>query len=299
MHKSPWVLLLVLGLIGGSRSLVAQQEHVTRAVTVSGRGPKIFVLLSGMMGGVAGFRRLEARLLQRGHRVITIDPYHLSIDAADVSFAALARRVESVLARHDVRAAHMVGHAHGAGVMLRVAAMAPERVSELYFLDVGALAVNRTAILSSSLRLVPIIARIPGGRAFVRERLVQGLRQNAGRQEWLDAQTQRAYTEPVLDGIDRVIALVSRLALAEEPESLAAVVSRVHVPATVLLGMTPRQSKPDTAEFIALAPLGTRLRIVRMTGVGHFPHEEAPDEVARYLLAPVMTVAARKVGGAR
>jgi len=299
MPKSLRLLSLVLALAAGSKSLGAQEQAVARAVSVNGRGPETYVLLSGMIGGVAGFRRLEARLIERGHRVIAIDPYHLSIDSADVSFAALARRVEVVLALHDVRAARMVGHAHGAGVMLRVAAAAQDRVAELYFLDVGALAVNRTAILAGSLRLIPIITRIPGGRGFVRDRLVSGLRQNAGRQEWLDAETERAYTEPVLDGIDQVIALVQRLALAAEPEPLAAVVSRIHVPATVLVGVTPRQSKPDTAEFIALAPLGARLRIERMAGVGHFPHEEAPDEVARYLLAPVMTVAVRRAGGAR
>jgi hypothetical protein len=38
-------------------------------------------------------------------------------------------------------------------------------VSALYFLDVGALPESRTKVLSSSLRFVPLIARMPGGSA--------------------------------------------------------------------------------------------------------------------------------------
>jgi pimeloyl-ACP methyl ester carboxylesterase len=263
-------------------------------VAFAGTGNTTYVLLSGMVGGVAGFQRLERRLVESGHRVIAIDPYHLSIDSADVSFAALARRVERVMAANNVTAANLVGHAHGAGVMLRIAALAPHRVAELYFLDVGALPVNQTKVLSRSLRLVPIITRIPGGRAVIRDRIVRGLRQNAGRTEWLDAATQRAYTEPMLDDIDRVIALAFRLGNAKEPESLDAVVSRIRVPATVILGDTPRESGPDSTELTALAPLGSLLRVHRLAGVGHFPHEESPDDVARLLMARPVTSVARR-----
>jgi len=274
-------------------TLMAQPQHA-RSVTLAGSGPQIYVLLSGMVGGISGYRRLEARLVEAGHRVVTIDPYHLSIDSADVSFDALARRVERVLARYNVTDARMVGHAHGAGVMLRVAAMAPQRVAALYFLDVGALPENRTKVLSASLRLVPLIARVPGGRSLIRDRYIRGLRANAGRQEWLDEVTQRAYTEPMLDDIDRVIALAFRLKDAQEPEALASVVSRVRVPATVILGDAPHESGPDSSEIAALAPLGSRLRIHRLAGIGHFPHEEAPDAVALILLARPTAIVARR-----
>ena len=268
------------------------------AVSVAGRGPATYVLLSGVVGGVAGYRRLEARLLERGHRVVVVDPYQLSLDSADVSFAALARRVEAVLAAHDVSGATVVGHAHGAGVALRLAANSPDRVAALYFLDVGALATNRTKVLGASLRLAPLIARIPGGRGFIRRRFVRGLRESAGRQEWLDAATQRAYAEPVLDNIGRVVAMATRLSRAREPDSLPSLVARLRVPVVVILGEAPHPSGPDSAELAALAPLGSLLRIVRMPGVGHFPHEEAPDDVARMLVASRGASLARHGGGA-
>ena len=274
-------------------------QRVPDAVSVAGRGPATYVLLSGVVGGVAGYRRLEARLVERGHRVVIVDPYQLSIDSADVSFAALARRVDAVLAAHGVVGATVVGHAHGAGVALRLAVHAPDRVARLYFLDVGALAVNRTRVLGAALRLVPVLARVPGGRGLIHRRFVQGLRENAGRQEWLDSATRRAYAEPMLDDIGRVVAMAVRLTRSREPDSLPTLVARLHVPVTVVLGDVPHPSGPGQAELDALAPLGALLRIEHMPGVGHFPHEEAPDDLARLLGEPRGASFARHAGGAR
>jgi pimeloyl-ACP methyl ester carboxylesterase len=277
----------------------AQRAHDVSAVRVAGSGPETFVLLSGLVGGVAGFRRLEAHLVEQNRRVVSIDPYLLSIDSADVSFAALARRVDGVLDSLGVTSARVVGHAHGAGVALRLSTSAPQRVAALYFLDVGALANHHSPIFSSSLRLVPVIAHMPGGRGFIRRRLIRGLKESAGRDEWLDEETQRAYTEPMLDGIGRAIALAIRLGKAEEPDSLSTLISRITVPVTVVLGDAPHTAGPEQAELIALEPLGTLLRIEHLAGVGHFPHEEAPQELARLLVAPRSQIIARQVGGVR
>ena len=255
------------------------------SVAVAGHGATTYVLLSGLVGGVSGFERLRARLLAHGHRVVAVDPYRLSLDSTDVTFAALARRVDAVLVAHDVTDAHVVGHAHGAGVALRLAASAPTRVATLTFLDVGALRENRTRVFSSSLRLAPLVARLPGGRGYVRRRFLDGLRENSSDHAWLDEPTQRAYTEPFLDRIGDVVTMARRLARAREPEPLADVVARVRAPVTVLLGAEPHPAFPDSAELTALAPLGGRLRVERLPGVGHFPHEEAPELVNAALLA--------------
>lgn len=252
-------------------------------MSVAGRGRVTYVLLSGMVGGVAGFRRLESRLLARGYRVVIVDPYRLSVDSAELSFAALARRVDVLLGASGVDSARVVAHAHGAGVALRLAAGTPGRVSALYFLDVGALAGQRSRVFSASLRLVPLIARLPGGRGFVRDRFLRGLRENAGRREWLDPATERAYAEPLLSGLSRIVPMAMRLARTREPEPLAAVVARVRVPVTALLGDAPHPAGPEPGELVALEPLGELLRVERLPGVGHFPHEESPADVARLI----------------
>ena len=267
-------------------SLSAQVPVGSDAViTDSGRGDVTFVLVSGMMGGVGGYDRVRTRLLASGARVVTIDPYGLSMDSTDVTFAALARRVESVLERRNVGPAVVVGHAHGAGVALRLAARAPRRVSALYLLDAGALPDNRTAVFSTSLRLAPLIARIPGGRGLVRRRILKGIEENSDRDAWFDDATRPKYTERLLDHLSAVVAMASRLADAHEPETVAAVVSHIHVPVTSLLGDVAHPSAPDAEELRALAPLGPLLRVEHLSGVGHFPHEEVPDAVVSHLLA--------------
>ena len=258
------------------------------AITVTGGGPTTYVLISGIVGSIAGFRRLEAELTALGHRVVVVDPYALSLDSTDVSFAALARRVDRELARLGIDSARAVGHAHGGGVALRLAAQVPTRVTALYLLDVGALPQNRTEVFSGAMRFVPFITRLPGGRRFVRSRLINGIRDNAGRQEWFDVATQRAYADPMLDRIGRVVSMAGRLASAREPEPLDNVVARLRCPVTMIVGAIPRASGPDSVEFAALAPLGGMLRVEWLAGVGHFPHEEAPAEVARIIArAPV------------
>ncbi len=281
MRHGGW-LIWILG--AAALPATAQQPSQPGAVSDAGQGPATYVLVSGMVGGVAGFRRLEQRLLAHGARVVIIDPYTLSVDSADVSFAALARRVEAALAARGVARARVVAHAHGAGVALRLAAASPGRVEALYFLDVGALASNATTVLGASLRLVPLIARLPRGRDFIRKRYLQGLRQNAGQVAWLDSATQAAYSDPLVLNTRRAVALAFRMSRAQEPESLAVVVSRVVAPVTVLLGGVIHPSGPGTAELEALTPLGDLVRIERLTNVGHFPHEEAPHEVVRHIV---------------
>jgi len=235
-----------------------------------------------MIGGVSGFRRL-ASLLESENRVVTIDPYRLAADSADVTFAALARYVDTVLGVLGVDSARVVGHAHGTGVALRLAANSPARVSALYLLDGGAVDENRTALFASSLKWASFITKLPGGRGYVRGRFIKGIKQNAGRHDWLDSTTVREYTEPVLSQLSKAISLAKRLDHAREPESNVAVVERVRVPVTVLLGDVPHPAEPDSSEITALASLGDLVRVERIPGVGHFPHEEVPADVAAYL----------------
>ena len=280
----------------GPAALAAQETHYdSSVVSVRGNGPTTFVLISGMVGGVSGFRRL-ASLLESENRVVTIDPYRLAVDSADVTFAALARYVDTILGELGVDSARVVGHAHGTGVALRLAANSPDRVSALYFLDGGAVDENRTTLFASSLKWASFIMKFPGGRNFVRGRFIKGIKQNAGRRDWLDSATVRAYTEPVLSQMSKAISLAKRLDHAREPDSNEAVVDRVRVPVTVLLGDVPHPAEPDSSEITALASLGDRVRIERLPGVGHFPHEESPADVAAYLLVGTVATEWRSQG---
>lgn len=289
--RLPYVAMLCSGVwVHGGVHAGAVAPHQERSrpdpavFSVAGTGAPTFVLISGIVGGTAGYRRLREELLGAGARVVTVDPYRHSVDSTDVTFATLARRVEAMLAAQDVRAARVVGHAHGGGVALRLAAMAPDRVEALYLLDVGALPVARTKVMSGALRLAPLIGALPGGKRFIEGRFVKGLRENSGSDRWLDSTTRRAYAAPLLANLGSAVRMAGRLAHAEEPEPLPALLPRVRVPVTMLLGMLPHPSAPDSTELTALEVLGPLLRVERLRDVGHFPHEEATAAVARILL---------------
>jgi pimeloyl-ACP methyl ester carboxylesterase len=150
----------------------------------------------------------------------------------------------------------------------------------LYLLDVGALAQNRTSVFSTSLRLVPLFVRMPLGSQFLRGRFVRGMRQNAGWDGWIDSVTQRVYTQPFLEHPRQVVALARRMNEAREPEPVEDVVLRIRVPVTLLLGTVPHPSAPDRVELERLGPIASLVCAYRLRGVGHFPHEEVPANVA-------------------
>lgn len=228
-------------------------------------------------------QRLEQRLKSKGYCVVVIDPYAQSVDSADVSFAALARRVNATLARLNVRNAHVVGHAHGGGVALRLAAMFPERVSALDLVDVGALPSPRTELMGKSLSLIPIIAHVPGGRSLIRSKILDGLRANSGSVAWLDAASERSYVEPILKNVGRSTAMMQRLSRSQEPDSVATLIARIQVPVTVVLGNAPHATSPTPSHLSALNGVRGCLRVVRVNGAGHFVQEEAPDQLTRIL----------------
>lgn len=284
MHASLRTTLLV-ALTLAARPVGAQRPEPA-AVRVSGSGsrPDSWVLLSSMVGGVAGFRQVESRLVAEGYRVVVIDPYHLSLHSTDVTLDAMARRVASVLTRLDVRCVHLVGHGYGGGVALRVAALLPAAVTSVHLLDAGAIASQQGDGLALALRFVPIITRLPGGRAFVRRRLVDGVRDNSARDDWLTVDVQRMYTDPFLDRIGEVVAMAVRMGRSTEPEPVAAVLGRVHAPVQVLLGGVQTRAGPDASAVAALRALPTPAVLERLEGAGHFLHEEMPDAVVRALL---------------
>jgi pimeloyl-ACP methyl ester carboxylesterase len=281
--RHAWAAALLFGAALGAQT-PARPAFDPAIATVAGSGSTTFVLISGIVGGVPGFRRLQNELVRRGHRVVIVDPYRMSADSADVTFPALARRTDAVLARLGVDSARVIGHAHGAGVALRLAALYPRRVATLTLLDAGALRSNQTKVFSSSLKLLPVIARIPGGKSFIKGQFLKGLRQNAASTEWLDDETERAYTQPLLDNVGKGVAMAKRLANAAEPEPVSTVVARGRVPVTSILGASPHPSAPNPDEVDALRALGPRFRVERLEGVGHFPHEEAPTRVADLLM---------------
>lgn len=267
----------------------ASAQKVTRPFFhAAGNGPVTYVVLTGMVGGVGAFTKLENELTVRGHRVVVIDTYTLSLDSADVTFAGMARRVDAILDIMNIRDAQVVGHSHGAGVALRLAANYPRRVSRLYFLNAGALESNNTPAVAASLKVARFIAHFPGGRRFVESKLADGIRENSAHTEWFDQRTQQKYTRPLMDDLGRVAAMTNRFASQREPESLPAVLKRIHVPIFLILAGVITSGGAGAEELNAIRPIEDLIQVEVIAGVGHFMHEEAPGQVAALLLQPAV-----------
>lgn len=287
-RRSLFAALVALSCAASTVSAQAQgiAPRENPSVRIRGSGPESWVLLSGLVGGVDGMRKLEARLLSRGYRVVTIDVYRLSIDSADVSFATMARRVDALLADAQVEHAHVVGHAHGGGVALRLAASYPARVSAVDLLDVGALPESSTKVLGSALGLLPLLVHMPGGRAFLRSRFERGILENSGETDWFSADSRHTYIDPILEDMGRVVAMARRLRVMREPEAVETLLTRVRVPVTMVLGDAPHTATPSARAMRAIASLGGLLRVVHLPTAGHFPHEEMPDQLMQSLVVP-------------
>lgn len=278
------LLVSVMGLLtvpSPLRAATAQLEPP--AVVTRGSGPSV-VLLSGLLGGTARLEPLADRLVASGFRVVAIDPYRLSATAVDVSFAGLAHTVATALQREGVHTAIVVAHAHAAGIALRLAANAPEMVTNLLLLDAGVIASTQSAGVARAMRVASLISRLPGGSGFIRTRVVSGIRENSGSPRWVNDAIGRAYADPLIDELPAVARMASRLAAAEEPESVSSMLARVRAEVTALIGAAPHGFSASEEELALLQRIpGARLR--RVQDVGHFVHEEDAQLVVTEVLA--------------
>lgn len=287
MTSAHALLLLVsaIGILGATPvpASAGLQGAEPPAVVTRGSGPTV-VLLSGLLGGTARLEPLTEQLIAKGFRVVAIDPYRLSASTTDVSFDGLARTVATVLRRESVQSAIVVAHGHGAGIALRLAANSAELVSDLLFLDAGVIAGTRSAGVAGAMRVASMVARLPGGRGFIRSQLVSGIRENSGDPRWVSEEVGRAYADPFVAELPAVARMAARLAAAQEPEPIHHTLSRVRADVTAILGAAPHSFRAEEEELTLLRRIpGARLR--HIDGVGHFVHEEATTVVIAEVLA--------------
>jgi pimeloyl-ACP methyl ester carboxylesterase len=99
------------------------------------------VLVHGFASSLETWSTVMPELLRRGHRVIALDLRGFGWTdrpPGDYSSEEQARLVFALMDRLGVRRAALVGHSYGAGVTLRMALMAPDRVERIALYDAWA-----------------------------------------------------------------------------------------------------------------------------------------------------------------
>jgi pimeloyl-ACP methyl ester carboxylesterase len=139
------------------------------AYTVHGGGPRVVVLLHGLLFSQRLHESLAETLAQRGYRAVTLDllghgESDRPLDMWRYSMPAFGRQVVALLDHLAVPAAAVLGTSLGANVALEVAAAEPERlrgmVIEMPVLD--------NALLGSALAFTPLLAALTVGEPAMR-----------------------------------------------------------------------------------------------------------------------------------
>jgi pimeloyl-ACP methyl ester carboxylesterase len=139
------------------------------AYTVRGEGPRLTVLLHGLLFSQRMHEALANALAERGHRVVTLDllghgESDRPRDKWRYSMPAFGAQVVALLDHLDEPEAVVLGTSLGANVALEVAALAPERlrgmVIEMPVLD--------HALIGCAIAFTPIMVALTAGEPAMR-----------------------------------------------------------------------------------------------------------------------------------
>jgi pimeloyl-ACP methyl ester carboxylesterase len=139
------------------------------AYTVHGDGPRVAVLLHGLLFSQRMHESLAAELAERGNRVVTLDllghgESDRPLEMWRYAMPAFGTQVVALLDHLDVREAVVLGTSLGANVALEAAVAAPERlrgmVIEMPVLD--------NALLGCAIAFTPVMAALTVGGPAMR-----------------------------------------------------------------------------------------------------------------------------------
>jgi pimeloyl-ACP methyl ester carboxylesterase len=139
------------------------------AYTVHGKGPRVAVLLHGLLFSQRMHESLARSLSERGHRVVTLDLLgHGESDRPQdmwrYAMPAFGRQVVALLDHLDVPEAIVLGTSLGANVALETAVAAPERVRGM----VIEMPVLDNALLGCALAFTPLMVALTFGEPGMR-----------------------------------------------------------------------------------------------------------------------------------
>ncbi len=161
-----------------------RHEGRTLAYTEYGEGPRVVVLLHGLLLSQRMHEPLARALAKRGNRVITLDllghgASERPLDPQCYSMTFFGEQVIALLDHLEVDEAVVLGTSLGANTAIEAAAIAPERVRGM----VIEMPVLDGALLACALAFTPLMIALSFGEPLMR--LVQAGAQRAPRLPWL------------------------------------------------------------------------------------------------------------------
>ena len=284
-----WLLTVLILADTGIRAIVVAPGE-SLAVHDVGVGPPV-VLLPGLFGSAYGYRHVVRSLRDEGYRVITIEPLGVGRSsrprAADYSLTAQAHRVGAVLDSIEVRDALFVAHSIGSSIALRLSYRRPDQVRGILSLEGGVAESATTTGFRRAMKLAPLLKLL--GVEFVQQRIGKELRESSHDPSWVTDDVVRRYTEGAEGDLSATIDAYVAMARATELDSLATLLPEITVPVYLLIGGSPHRGGPPDEELEVMTGGLPFFAVDTLSSVGHFPHEEAPDEVVYAVLRLAIT----------
>ncbi len=249
-------------------------------VQVMGEGPPL-LLLHGTGASTHSWAGLMP-LLATGFTLVAPDlPGQGFTQAPPTEFLSLpgmARAIRGLLRELDIRPQIAVGHSAGAAVAIQMTLsrqIAPRAIVSFNgaLLPLGGMAGQIFAPLAKLLTVMPFVSELFSRRARDPQAIRRMIEQTGST---LDARGIELYRR-LASNPAHVAAALGMMA-NWDLRSFAAVLPRLKVPLTLVVGSQDRTIPPSQAERVhELLP---QSNIVTLPGLGHLAHEERPEECA-------------------
>jgi pimeloyl-ACP methyl ester carboxylesterase len=260
------------------RLVVAPAE--TMAVTLQGSGRNI-VIVPGMLGGAYGFRHVTAALVERGSRVIVVEPLGTGQSSrpknADYSFTAQAARVAMVLDSLEVRSAVLLVHALGAPIGYRLAITRGDLTLGIVSINGGPADRLDYPGVNTALKLAPIL-KLFGINGHAKKKLISGLRESSYDPAWITDEVIEAYGAGYAADLWGTLGTLRRMSEADDPAPLRPNLHLLEIPVLLLRSAELEQAIPEE-DVEALRTGVADFTVETVAGAGQYIHEEKPEAV--------------------
>jgi len=275
-----WLMLLADTSLQNIALPVAPAE--TLQVMEAGTGDAV-VLVPGLLSSAYAYRKVVPLLVASGHRAIIIEPLGVGHStrptSADYSLAGQAERMATALDSLGVTGAIVVAHAVASTIALRLAIRRPDLVHGIVSLEGGIAASATTPGFRRAMKFAPLI-RLFGGMGAIRGKIRKQFLEASADPSWVTDDVVLGYTAGAARDLGATLRAFGAMGRSLEPDSLAPRLPEVRCPVVLLLGAVPHDGAPPAREITLLAESLPRFASDTLSGVGHFPHEEAPALVA-------------------
>jgi pimeloyl-ACP methyl ester carboxylesterase len=281
------MLLLSLALLAHAadsvvvRNIEVAPGEILRTTTLGAGQP--LVLIPGIFGGAFGYRRIARPLVDRGYRIIVVEPlgygWSSAPKKADYSFTAQTARVGRALDSLGVTRALVVAQSSGASIAFRLAIVRPELVRGVLSINGGPAESAATPGMRKAFRLGGFLTKMAVDPAKLRHDVRREIIRNSGDTSWVTEGVIRGYTAGQSVDLHASIDAFQQMSNSTEKESLADRLHECAVPVRLLLGTAPIPAGVTREQEALMSARLPDFHSDSVTGSGQYIHEEQPDAV--------------------